>query len=78
MIGGLILFFWRSPSRSPVILGSQTAASVDEAQNAADVAVDAERQRIFFLVMGKLGLGLIILGFALQVVASFPYLQFAE
>jgi hypothetical protein len=69
MIGGLILFFWRPPSPS---LGPTTPVGDG---TAADAARDAERQRIFFLLTARLGLGLIIVGFALQVVANFPYLQ---
>ncbi len=69
LIGALILFFWRLPSAPTVNMVPQ------QDQSPADLARDAERARLFFLVMARLGLGLIIIGFAFQVVAKFPYLQ---
>ena len=76
MIGALILFFWRPPSPPhDRIMSLGPTTPVADGRTAADVARDAERQRIFFLLMARLGLGLIIVGFALQVVANFPYLQ---
>ena len=73
MIGGLILFFWRLPSPPPMSWGPTDPPP--DSRTAADVVLASERQRLFLLLMARFGLGLIILGFALQVVANFPYVQ---
>jgi hypothetical protein len=76
MIGGLILFFWRPLSPPLDTKSLESTTQTPDGRTAVDFVRDTERLRLFLLLMARLGLGLIIIGFALQVVANFPYLQF--
>jgi hypothetical protein len=80
MTGGLVIFRWGPPQPSfqdYVSLAVEPATRLAGGGTAADVARDAEKQKHFYQCMAHLGLGLIIVGFALQAVANFPPLQLA-
>lgn len=80
LFGGLIIFRWGPPQpsfQSYVAMSLESATPIGGGKTAGDVEQDAERQKRHYQVMARVGLGLIIFGFAMQAVANFPLLQSA-
>jgi hypothetical protein len=73
IVGGLIIFFWwppQLPFEDYQLLAAGLGTPLPDGRTVGEVVVEKEQRRRHYQIMARLGLGLIIVGFALQFVAG--------